>query len=229
LTEFTGDAESIRTRYAEVCRRVAAAAQAGGRDGEPVEILVATKYVPAEHMQVLVEAGIPLVGENRAQALVVKHKLCGDAFVWDFIGHLQSRKTKLVLPIVRLIHSVWTMSVVQEIQARAQRPVRVLLELNLSEEETKSGLKPSEVAAFLDEASACDKVNFAGLMCMPPLSDDPEQARPLFADVREHARRLSEQWRGRYTFAELSMGTSSDYEVAVQEGATIVRVGSVLF
>jgi len=97
LTEFTGDAESIRTRYAEVCRRVAAAAQAGGRDGEPVEILVATKYVPAEHMQVLVEAGIPLVGENRSQALVVKHRLYGDAFVWDFIGHLQSRKTKLAL------------------------------------------------------------------------------------------------------------------------------------
>jgi len=229
LTEFTGNAESIRARYAEVSRRVDAAAQAGGRSDEQVEILVATKYVPAEHMRALAEAGILLVGENRAQDLAVKHELYGDAFVWDFIGHLQSRKTKVVLPLVRLIHSVWTMSVVQEIQARAERPVRVLLEVNLSGEETKSGLRPGDVAAFLEEASACDRVDFAGLMCMPPLFGDPGQARPLFARAREHAQRLSEEWRGRYTFAQLSMGTSSDYEVAVQEGATIVRVGSVLF
>jgi hypothetical protein len=229
LIEFTGNAESIRARYAEVRRKVDAAAKAGGRGDEVVEILVATKYVPAEHMGALVQAGVPLVGENRAQDLVVKHQMHGDAFVWDFIGHLQSRKTKLVLPIVRLIHSVWTMSVVQEIQARTERPVRVLLEVNLSREETKSGLRLNDVAAFLEEASACDKVDFAGLMCMPPLFRDPEQARPLFASAREHGQRLSEEWRGRYTFAQLSMGTSFDYEDAVQEGATIVRVGSVLF
>ena len=229
MTEFAGDEESVRARLAEVRERVAAAAQASGRGGELVEILVATKYVPVEHMRALVQAGVLLVGENRAQDLVAKHASYGDAFVWDFIGHLQSRKTKLVLPIVRLIHSVCTMSVVQEIQARAERPVRVLLEVNLSGEETKSGLRPDAVAAFLEAASACDKVGFAGLMCMPPLFDDPEQARPLFARAREYAQRLSEEWRGRYTFAHLSMGTSADYEVAVQEGATIVRVGSVLF
>jgi PLP dependent protein len=229
VTEFTGSEVSIRARYAEVRERVDAALRAGGRRGESVEILVATKYVPLEHMRALAEAGVRLVGENRAQDLVAKHEAFGDTFVWDFIGHLQSRKTKLVFPIARLIHSVWTMSVVREIQARAEGPVRVLLEVNLSGEETKSGLRRDQVAAFLEKASVCDKVEFAGLMFMPPLFGDPEQARPLFASAREQAQRLSEEWRGRYTFAELSMGTSADYEVAVQEGATIVRVGSVLF
>ena len=137
---------------------------------------------------------------------------------------------KLVLPLVRLIHSVSTKSVVEELQGRAQNPVDVLLEVNIAGEESKAGVEVAEVDRFLDEAAACDKVSFTGLMCMPPLLADPRQTR------RRTSRRpdsspptFRRRWAGRYTFAQLSMGTSVDYQVAVREGATIVRVGSVLF
>ena len=229
VKQFEGTAEHVARRFAEVRERVAEAAGEAGRAGDEVEILVATKYVAPETMAVLRQAGVRLVGENRAQDLVAKHELFGDAFVYDFIGHLQSRKVKLVLPLVRLIHSVSTLSVVQELHARAQNPVQVLLEVNVGGEDTKSGVELGEVDAFLGQAAAADKVEFAGLMCMPPLFDDPERAAPYFERTKQLADDLSGRWAGRYTFGQLSMGTSADYEVAVRHGATIVRVGSVLF
>lgn len=229
MKKYEGSAEHVRERFAEVRDRVAAAARtAGGTDGE-VEILVATKYVDADGLDVLKEAGVHLIGENRAQDLVEKQARYGDAFTYDFIGHLQSRKTKVVLPLVRLIHSVSSLSVVDEIERRAAEPREVLLEVNIGGEKTKSGVALEEVDRFLEAASASPKVRFGGLMCMPPLFEDAERARPYFARTRELAARLSEEWAGKYTFRRLSMGTSADYEVAVQEGATIVRVGSVLF
>lgn len=229
VKQYTGTADGVRTRFAEVRERVAAAARAAGRDPAEVSVLVATKYVAADHLDVLLDAGVDLIGENRAQDLVAKHERYGDAFTYHFIGHLQSRKTKLVLPIVELIHSVSTLSVVKEIEARAEKPTDVLLEVNVAGEDSKSGLAPEAVDAFLEQSAACGKVRFRGLMCMPPLADDPEEARPHFARTRELAARLSTKWSGTYTFDQLSMGTSADYEVAVSEGATIVRVGSVLF
>jgi pyridoxal phosphate enzyme (YggS family) len=212
-----------------VSGRVAGAASAAGRDPSGVRVLVATKYVAAEHLGALRDAGVRLIGENRAQDLAAKHGLYGDAFEYHFIGHLQSRKARLVVPLVSLIHSVGSMSVVQEIEARAANETEVLLEVNIAGEDSKSGIAPAEVDAFLEEAAAMHKVRFAGLMCMPPLFADAEQARPFFARTRELAERLSATWRGTYTFEQLSMGTSADYEIAAQEGATIVRVGSVLF
>ena len=229
VRQFEGTAEHVTRRFAEVRERIAEAAGEAGRAGDEVEILVATKYVAPETMGVLSEAGIRLVGENRAQDLVAKHALFGDLFDYDFIGHLQSRKVKLVLPLVRLIHSVSTLSVVQELQARAQNPVRVLLEVNIGGEDTKSGIDPDGVDAFLEQAAAADKVEFAGLMCMPPLFERADEAAPYFERTRTLAADLSARWAGRYTFGQLSMGTSADYEVAVRHGATIVRVGSVLF
>ncbi len=229
VRQFIPDVDKVRERFAEVESRVAEAAGTAGRDPADVRVLVATKYVAAEHLGALRDAGIRLIGENRAQDLVAKHELYGDAFDYHFIGHLQSRKTKLVLPIVSLIHSVGSMSVVQEIEARAANATDVLLEVNIGGEESKSGVPLAEVDAFLEEAAACPKVRFTGLMCMPPLFDDPEEARPFFVRARESAERLSTTWSGTYTFEQLSMGTSADYDVAVQEGATIVRVGSVLF
>jgi pyridoxal phosphate enzyme (YggS family) len=229
VRQYTGDADSVRERFAEVRDRVDAAARPAGRPPGEVEILVATKYVAAEHLGVLRDAGVRLVGENRAQDLAEKHALYGDAFIWDFIGHLQSRKTKNVLPLVRLIHSVDGMSVVEEIERRATGPVPVLLEVNIAGEESKSGVPLERVDAFLEEASSHPRTRFEGLMCMPPLFEDAERARSYFARTRELAARLSAAWDGLYTFRRLSMGTSADYEVAVQEGATIVRVGSVLF
>ena len=229
VRQFVPDVDVVRERFAEVEARVAGAARSAGRDPEQVRVLVATKYVAAEHLGALRDAGIRLIGENRAQDLVAKHELYGDAFDYHFIGHLQSRKTRLVLPIVSLIHSVASMSVVQEIEARAANSTDVLLEVNIGGEESKSGVQPSEVDAFLDQAAGYHKVRFTGLMCMPPLFDDAEGARPYFVQARELAQRLSASMSGTYTFDQLSMGTSADYEVAVQEGATIVRVGSVLF
>jgi hypothetical protein len=221
------DAGRIRGRLNEVKQRVEAAAAAAGRTDD-VEVVLVTKYVSLEQMSVLADAGVRLVAENRAQDLVAKHDRYGDTFTWDFIGHLQSRKVKVVLPLVRLIHSVGSLSVVQELQSRAENSVTVLLEVNVAAEETKSGVLPAQVDAFLQEASACDKVRFGGLMCMPPLTSDPADAAQYFARTRELAERLSTAWSGRYTFAELSMGTSADYEVAVREGATKVRVGGAI-
>ena len=229
MKQFQVSAASIRERFGEVEERVAAAAASAGRDPARVTVLVATKYVVADDMGVLRDAGIHLIGENRAQDLVAKHALYGDTFVYHFIGHLQSRKTKLVLPLVSLIHSVSSLSVVQEIEARAANATDVLLEVNIAGEDSKSGLAPGDVDTFLDEAAGFPKVRFCGLMCMPPLTAAAEDARPHFARTRELAQRLSTSWQGTYTFRQLSMGTSADYEVAAQEGATIVRVGSVLF
>ena len=148
---------------------------------------------------------------------------------YAMIGAALGYKVKLVLPLVRLIHSVSTTSVVEELQGRAQNPVAVLLEVNIAGEESKAGIAIGEADRFLDQAAGCDKVSFGGLMCMPPLYADAELTAPHFARARQLAADLSARWAGRYTFAQLSMGTSVDYEVAVREGATIVRVGSVLF
>ena len=229
VRQFVPQVDVVRERLAEVRGRVAAAAMAAGRDPAAVRVLVAAKYVAAEHLGTLQQAGVDLIGENRAQDLAAKHELYPDAFEYHFIGHLQSRKTRLVLPLVSLIHSVSSMSVVQEIEARAANATDVLLEVNIAGEDSKSGLAPEDVDAFLDEAAGFPKVRICGLMCMPPLTPDAEDARPYFARTRELAQRLSTSWQGTYTFRQLSMGTSADYEVAAQEGATIVRVGSVLF
>lgn len=229
VRQFVPDVETVRERFAEVRSRVAEAARSAGRDPGAVRVLVATKYVAAEHLGALHDAGIHLIGENRAQDLVTKYEAYGDMFEYHFIGHLQSRKTRQVLPIVSLIHSVASMSVVKEIEARAANATDVLLEVNIGGEESKSGVELEEVDGFLERAAAFPKARFTGLMCVPPLFDDPEEARPFFVRTRELAQRLSAQWSGTYTFDQLSMGTSADYEVAAQEGATIVRVGSVLF
>jgi len=149
--------------------------------------------------------------------------------VWDFIGHLQSRKTKAVLPRVRLVQSVESESVLRQVERCAPAPAGLLLEVNVAGEESKYGVPSEGVERFLELASAYERVRFKGLMTMPPLAADPEDARPHFAALRELAARLEGGWAPRHTFSILSMGTSQDYEVAVQEGATIVRVGSVLY
>ena len=223
------DADRVRARLAAAQDAVAQACARAGRDPAQVEILAATKYVPLELMGTLADAGLRLVGENTAQDLAAKQDRWGDAFTWDFIGHLQSRKTKQVLPRVRLIHSVESESVVAQIERHAAQPARVLLEVNVAGEQSKYGVPLEEVDGFLERASATEQVVFAGLMTMPPFAERPEQARPYFARLRELAQRLRGDWAGRHDFTALSMGTSQDFEVAVEEGATIVRLGSILY
>ena len=223
------DPARVRERLAEAEAKIAAACARGGRDPAQVEILAATKYVPLELMGALAEAGVRLVGENTAQALIAKQERWADAFKWDFIGHLQSRKTKQVLPRARLIHSVESDSVVEQIERHADGAVRVLLEVNVAGEESKNGVGLDDVDAFVERASNSAAVVFAGLMTMPPFAAEPDQARPYFQRLRELGERLREQWAPRHEFEALSMGTSQDYEVAVEEGATICRLGGVLY
>jgi PLP dependent protein len=223
------DAEQVGARLSAVQERIGAAARRAGRDPSGVEVLAAVKYVPAELMGALADAGVTLVGENTAQALIAKQERWGDRFTWDFIGHLQSRKTKDVLPRVRLIHSVDSDSVVAQIERHADERARVLLEVNAAGEESKNGVPLAGVNAFVERASRAEHVVFSGLMTMPPFSEEPEDVRPHFARLRELRDRLRGDWGGRHDFAALSMGTTQDYEVAVEEGATIVRLGGVLY
>jgi PLP dependent protein len=185
--------------------------------GDGVEILAATKYVPLEEMGALQEAGVRLVGENRQQELAAKRERWGEAFLWDFIGNLQSRKVKSLLPVCRLIHSVASDSALEQLRRHAPAETEVLVEVNVSGETGKSGIEPSELGAFLERCP----VEVVGLMTMPPFSEDPEASRPHF----ERLARLA----GDHGLERLSMGTSQDWEVAVQEGATILRLGTVLY
>jgi pyridoxal phosphate enzyme (YggS family) len=178
--------------------------------GDGVTVVAATKYVALEDMQVLVDAGIEVVGENRAQELERKHAEYGDAFRWHFIGHLQSNKAKVVNRICELVHSLDSDS------TAGRLTVPALVEVNLAGESSKSGIVPADLPRFLELYG-----DVRGLMTMPPETADPEASRPYFARLRE----LAEQ----HALRELSMGTSQDYRVAAEEGATLVRVGSVLY
>jgi PLP dependent protein len=189
--------DGVRARYEE--------ARATG-----VTVVAATKYVSLEEMAVLAEAGVEVVGENRAQDLEAKHARYGDTFRWHFIGHLQSRKAKSVNAICELCHSLASESAAKRLEIPA------LVEVNLSGEESKSGIQPERLPAYLELYA-----DVRGLMTMPPETDDPETSRPYFRRLRQ----LAEQ----HGLKELSMGTSQDWRVAVEEGATLVRLGSSLF
>jgi hypothetical protein len=199
--------------------------------GPDVEILAATKYVDADDLPALHEAGITVVGENRTDAIAAKQAAHGELFTWDFIGHVQSRKVRDIVGRVRLIHAVDSLSACEQLERRRDPDAVIdcLLQVNVASEDTKSGVEPAAVDAFLEEVGPLHGVRFRGLMTMPPAVSDPELARPWFAALRELRDRLAPAWAGRHEFVHLSMGTSQDYAVAAQEGATIVRVGGVLY
>jgi uncharacterized pyridoxal phosphate-containing UPF0001 family protein len=185
--------------------------------GPEVEILAASKYVPLDEMGALAKAGIRLVGENRQQDLVAKHERWGKAFEWDFIGNLQSRKVKQLLPLCRMLHSVASESALEQLGRHGRPETEILVEVNVAGEEGKGGVAPADLASFLERAP----VRVGGLMTMPPFSQNPEDSRPHFARLAELA--------AEHGLARLSMGTSQDWRVAVEEGATIVRLGTALY
>ena len=212
------DAGRVRDNAARVREEIAAAARAAGREPGEVELLTAVKYVDVEDIGVLAEAGLTLFGENRAQELEAKVAAWPDPSLrWHFIGQLQSRKVKQVLPLVELIHSVASDSALRQLERHGTPDTEVLVEVNVAGEDDKAGIPPDELGAFLERCP----VRVAGLMGMPPFATDPDASRPHFAALREFARE--------HGLRHLSMGTSQDYAVAVEEGATIVRLGSVLF
>jgi pyridoxal phosphate enzyme (YggS family) len=214
VAELIGDIDAsvVRDNLARVREEIAAT----GRDPGEVELLAAVKYVALEHIGALVEAGIDVMGENRAQDLEAKAAAHPDV-TWDFIGHLQSRKVKQVLPHVRYVHSVSTDSVLKQLARHGTPETEVLVEVNVSGDEGKSGIAPAELDDFVARCPA----RVVGLMTMPPLAEDPEDSRRWFAALAELAAE-----RG---LRHLSMGTSQDYVVAVEEGATIVRLGTTLY
>ncbi|MGA9315429.1 MAG: YggS family pyridoxal phosphate-dependent enzyme [Solirubrobacteraceae bacterium] len=212
--------ERMRANLAAVREEIAVAAGRAGRDPGEVEILAAGKYVPIEELPVLAEAGIGLLGENRAQDLQEKVAAHGDLFSWDFIGALQSKHVRAIVPHVRLIHSLASDSALRELERhsdRARPGLRVLVQVNLAGDPAKEGIVPEQLDAFITRSP----FPVAGLMTMPPLAEDPEQSRPWFRALRELA-----EARG---LIKLSMGTTQDFAVAVEEGATIVRIGTRLY
>jgi PLP dependent protein len=183
---------------------------------EHVQILAAVKYVPLEELGTLAEAGIEIVGENRAQDLVAKAQAHAE-LRWHFIGQLQSRKVKLILPHVELIHSVASDSALRQLERHGTPDTEILVEVNVAGAEDKAGIAPEELGDFLERCP----VRATGLMTMPPFAEDPEASRPYFARLRELA--------AEHGLSRLSMGTSQDYRVAAEEGATIVRIGTILY
>lgn len=211
------DPERVRSNLAEARAAIDSAAVRSGRSPEEVEILVAAKYVPSGELATLAEAGVGLLGENRAQDLEAKVADHPGGFTWDFIGALQSRKVRAIAPHVRFIHSLASESALEQLARHARPGLEVLVQVNVAEESGKAGVDPGELEKFLERASAPRPT---GLMAMPPAAARPEDSRRWFAALRELAERLS--------LPRLSMGTSQDYVVAVEEGATIVRLGRSL-
>jgi PLP dependent protein len=199
------DAERVRANLERIRERI----------GPNVEICAATKYVAADDLPVLAEAGIELVGENRAQDLLAKQEAHGDLFTWDFIGALQSRKVRDISPNVRLIHSIASESALRRLERYPAR--EVLIQVNVAGEDSKEGIDPAELGDYI---ARCP-VPVTGLMTMPPFAKRAEDSRRHFARLAELA--------AEHGLERLSMGTSQDYEVAVEEGATIVRLGNVLY
>ncbi len=213
IETLAANLQRIRIEIAEAALRI-------GRDPAEVEILAATKYVPIDELPKLATAGITHVGENRAQDLQAKVAAHGALFAWDFIGALQSRKVRLILPHVRLIHSVASESAMSELDRHrelARADLGILLEVNLASEQGKSGIEPAQIETFIERAP----FKVRGLMTMPPLATQAGESRRWFAALRELA--------DAHELEQLSMGTSQDYVAAVEEGATIVRLGRSLY
>jgi PLP dependent protein len=187
------------------------------RTGPEVEVLAATKYVPVEEMGALLDAGVTLIGENRLQDLEAKQNRWGEGFTWDFIGNLQSRKVKVLIPRVRLIHSLASDSALEQLGRHAPPETEILVEVNVAGEGSKGGIQPAALGDFISRSP----VRVVGLMAMPPFTQNPEDSRPHFAKVAELA--------AEHGLSRLSMGTSQDWEVALDEGATIIRLGSTLY
>jgi pyridoxal phosphate enzyme (YggS family) len=225
------EAEKIRGRLARVREDVAEALQRSGRGSDGVRILVATKYYEPEQISTLKEARVDLLGENTAQELVRKQELFGDAFEWHFIGHLQRRKAKIVVPRVSLIHSVDSVRLVEELAKHMPEDdaAEVLFQVNVSGEESKYGVSEDEVEALLEAAAGTGgRVRARGFMTLAPLVERAEDVRYVFAKLRAIRDRLRQSWSPHFDLSELSMGMSGDYAVAVEEGATLVRIGRML-
>jgi len=221
----------LKQRLMKIEERIQAACARANRKREEVKIVAVTKYVDAQTIGALLDIGIEHIGENRVQDALPKYQQYGDRGTWHFIGHLQTNKVKDVVGRFSYIHSLDRLSLAQELNKRAEAAnlvVTCFLQLNISGEKTKFGLNPADVLAFLQETSNMRHIKIAGLMTMAPAVENPEDARYVFRGLAEWKHKINEQGFPHAHIVDLSMGMSNDFEVAIEEGATYVRLGSVL-
>lgn len=224
---------AIKDRLAAVFDRIRQAVHESGRDEREVRLVAATKSVTVDRVREAIDAGVQIIGENRLQEALPKiEALKGKRVAWHFIGQLQRRKARAVVGVFELIHSVDSVALATEIDRRAAAAglrQKILLEVNLGAEESKAGFLTEHIEEALPHLTALDHVAIEGFMAVPPLLNDPEASRPYFRRLRELALRLAQRGRPRHSFKELSMGMSNDYVVAIQEGATLIRLGTAIF
>ena len=217
---------TINARLSAVTKRIQDACQRAGRNPAEVQLVAVTKTLPAETIQAAIQAGLNVFGENYIQEARTKIKEIDSSVSWHFIGHLQSNKAKYAVELFDLIHSVDSLKLARELDKRAGmigRRIPILIQVNVSEEESKSGVNKASAAKLVEEVSKLPNLDVRGLMTMPPFFDQPERARPYFALLREIKESIGPP------LTELSMGMSGDFEVAIEEGATIIRVGTAIF
>jgi PLP dependent protein len=215
-----------------VKERIAKAAARVGRDPEAVRLVAVTKTMPVERIREAIEAGQRVFGENRVQEAQVKIEALGRAVQWHLIGHLQRNKVKFVCELFDLIESVDSLRLAQDINARAAQHdvvMPVLIQVNIGDETTKSGVPAAEALALVQQVAALPHIAIRGLMCVPPAVEIAEHARPYFVELRTLSEQIAREHIATVSMAELSMGMSHDFEVAIEEGATMVRVGSAIF
>jgi pyridoxal phosphate enzyme (YggS family) len=230
LWDAMASEQRIRDRLRLVQERVAEALRASGRGLTETKILIASKYYTPEQIAVLADAGVELLGENRAENLLEKQRIFGDAFEWHFIGHLQRRKVRQIIGNVTLVHSVDSLRLIEELAKRAPEDgIEMLIQVNISGEESKDGVEEAEIERLLWSAAKTEgKVRARGFMTLAPLVERAEDVRYVFAKLRTIRDRLKDSWSPYFDLSELSMGMSNDYQVAIQEGATIIRVGRAM-
>ncbi len=222
----------IESNLEKVKERIAQAALRAGRSPDDIQLVAVSKTMSAETVRRAIEAGVSILGENYLQEARKKIEEIGHAVRWDFIGHLQSNKAKYVVDLFDIIQSVDRLSLAQEINRLALKKgktVKVLLQVNISGEEAKSGIDPAGAATLVRETLNLSNLSVQGLMTMPPFFDDPEEARPYFVALRELRDTLRKEHGEYIALKELSMGMSADFEIAIEEGSTIVRVGTAIF
>lgn len=228
---MSAEQEVLKQRLDEIEKRIQAACERSNRKREDVKIIAVTKYVGAETIGDLLAVGVEHIGENRLQDALPKYQQYGDRGHWHFIGHLQTNKAKEVVGRFAYIHSLDRISLAQELNKRGEalnQVVSCFLQINISGEETKFGLSPDDVLAFLQETSNMKHIKIVGLMTMAPVVDNPDEARFVFRGLAEWKDRINEWNFPHAEVTELSMGMSSDFEVAIEEGATYIRLGSIL-
>lgn len=219
---------NVQGNYQEIRKKITAICERTGRNTEDVKVIAVTKYVSIERAKEAIDAGVQHLGENRDEGLNSKYQEIGEKAIWHFIGSLQTRKVKTIIDKVEYIHSLDRLSLAQEINKRASRPIKCFLQVNVSGEESKHGCSPDDVEGLVTEMESLSNIEIVGLMTMAPFTDDKEHIRTCFKQLKVLQQKVQALQLSKAPCQELSMGMSNDYEIAIEEGATFIRIGTSL-